>query len=432
MSVIATGMALAGKMFIKAAIDIAGATMIGGSAYGIYKLKTTPPGIVQVLKERGVYPADMRWSPVVEEKTPKKDVHVYKLTIPTGQSIENFKSCIPAIEDKFDCEVKMWAEGGLAIIECHSKPLPNYVYFNQSMIEALKEYECAVLVGESRGGLRILDLTHPTTPHILIGGLTGGGKSTLLNVMICGSACAYTPWDLQYYLIDLKDGVEFAPYHDLPHVQSTRSKSGDELRVIDNLDDCKDLLRSLVSSIADRNATFRAAGVRNIKEFRGRGGNMPHIIVIADEIGDFAAIQDTKTRNDFFAMWGTLARKGRSAGIHLILCTQIPDAESVPKQIKGNLPVKIGFRMTKRENSETIFDSDVACHIPPIPGRAIIKIGDYENVQVPDLKLHDIENQILPQLEGYFEIMKEMEEERAAEAEAQQAADALAGTPATA
>lgn len=400
-----------GKLLLKGAMDVVGAGMIGGSAYGIWKLKNTPPEIVNIMRGR-VYPQDMKGNPVISFEAKAEDVQIYKMRIPLGKSLEDFKACIPAIEDQMNSEVRIWGDDGTAVIECMVKPLPHFVTFQQYMFEALREHECGIIMGEGRKGLRIIDLTNPTTPHLLVGGATGGGKSNFLNVLICGTASAYAPWDVQFYLVDLKDGVEFAPYRELPHVQSITGKDGEDVRIIDNVDDCGNLLGSLASAIRERNTIFRDAGVRNISEYRKGGGEMPHIIVVADEIGDFASIGEKKVRDALFAGWATLARKGRSAGIHLVLCTQVPDAESVPRQLKGNIPVKLGFRMMKRENSETIFDSDIATRIPPIPGRAVLKVGDYENVQVPYLGLGDIEDQILPQLAGYFDILREIQAEK--------------------
>jgi S-DNA-T family DNA segregation ATPase FtsK/SpoIIIE len=414
--------AVAGKLILKGALDMAGMSLMAGAGAGIWKMSRRPPEVVQVLMHGGVYPVGLKKSPVTfyERDTvtdtdgKQHEIFTYKMEIPLGKSLADFKTRLPALEDKFNCEVKMWLENGLACMKMIMKPLPDRLEFNESMYEALRKHECGVILGDSRNGLRIIDLAKPSTFSMLIGGVAGGGKSNLLNVIICGTACAYAPWDVQFYLVDMKDGVEFAPYENLPHVQSIIDDRGNRKRIIDNVDDCSSMLRSLADAIRIRNQLFKSAGVRNISEYRGLGYELPHIIVIADEFADFGTL-DTQKRNKLFTEWGFLTRKGRSAGIHCIICTQIADADSVPRQLKGNLPVKVGFRMTKRENSETIFDSDVAIHIPPIPGRAVLKIGDYENIQVPLLETQTIEEKIIPQLEPYNEIMEEREAELLAE-----------------
>src|SRR5581483_2391812 len=84
-----------------------------------------------------------------------------------------------------------------------------------------------------------------------------------------------------------------------------------------------------------------------------------------------------------------IARLGRAAGIHLLCCTQRPDAEAVPGQLKANLPGTVAFRVRAELNSDILLGDKRAAHLPPIPGRALWQFARTEECQVPFVSARD-------------------------------------------
>lgn len=385
-----------GSLF-KGVMGISSIAMIGVGSYKWFKEKKSSP-IVEILKSSRVYD-EKEFNPVLYRKV-MDGMEMLHLKLPAGKSVQDFRDCIPAIQDKLDCEVMMWAEGGAVKVECWYSSLPSFIEYDYSLVEQVRDKsECGIVIGESRRGLRIIDLANPVTSHITIAGGSGGGKSNLGHVILCSLMMTYSPDEVRLCIIDLKDGIEFGIYKDLPHIWRTEDVEG----YMEEITEVQNLLLALNRTLQERNRLFKEFGVRNIGEynFKFSAARIPRIVVFADEIADFTTIGDKKTRDAFYGEWSKILRKGRSAGIHVIFSTQLPDAEVIPRQLKTNLPVRVCFKVPKSENSEVILDDSIAKNLPPIPGRCLMKIANYEYIQVPYLSLDQIEQEIIPRIGGY-------------------------------
>ena len=137
-----------------------------------------------------------------------------------------------------------------------------------------------------------LKLGQGTAQHVLVAGKTGSGKSTLLHVLINNLALNYSPDELQLYLIDFKEGVEFKVYAGkeefppLPHARVVAIESEREFGL--------SVLQGLDREMVQRGDLFRSAGADKISDYRNKSGELlPRILLIVDEFHEFFTEEDS-------------------------------------------------------------------------------------------------------------------------------------------
>lgn len=206
-------------------------------------------------------------------------------------------------------------------------------------------------------------------PHGLIAGMTGSGKSEILQTLILSLCVNYSPENVCFFLIDYKGGGMAALFDDVPHVMGSISNlSG---RMISRA------MASVKSENERRQKRFNDFQVNNISAYQrlydsGKIAEpMPHIFIIIDE---FAELK--KEEPDFMKELISVARVGRSLGVHLILATQKP-AGVVDDNILGNSRFRICLRVQDRMDSMEVIKKPDATSIVN-PGRAILQVGNDE------------------------------------------------------
>jgi hypothetical protein len=207
-------------------------------------------------------------------------------------------------------------------------------------------------------------------PHMLIGGSSGGGKSNLLNVLLCTLIRQHSPGELQLILVDLKEGLEFQNYEQIPHLL---------MHVVKDAESAAKVVSQLEALRAERAKTLAAARVRDIDEYNDRAAlkgekKMPRVVIIFDE---YAAI---KAKKQIEQSVGDavlqIVNKGRACGIHLIICTQVTNVDVVPSLVKGNMNLRVSFALPTLANSMAILDTPEAAKLPAtVRGRAILMAG---------------------------------------------------------
>lgn len=189
-----------------------------------------------------------------------------------------------------------------------------------------------------------LKLGEGTSHHVLIGGGTGGGKSTLLHTLIMSSMLHYSPDQLHLYLMDFKGGTEFKIYESerLPHIK---------LLALDAMQEFgESILQNLVDEMEKRSNDFKdAGGYTKVEDYvRGTGKPMPRILVIMDE---FQILFDDSTNRKVAMQSANHAKKivteGRAYGVHLIMATQSTNIISTLTLDRGTIEqmrVRIGLK----------------------------------------------------------------------------------------
>lgn len=191
-----------------------------------------------------------------------------------------------------------------------------------------------------------------TMPHLLIGGATGQGKTTLLNSIICGLIANFSKDELQLLLYDEKM-VEFAGYNGLPHLYSPVETDPSKFH---------SALQGVVLLMEKRLKIFAQARQRNIVDYNcSAEKKFPYIVIIADEVGE--ALTECGRGGDekyrikrITEAFTRISAMGRAAGIHLIIATQSVDTKVLSGLLKANIPGRIAFKTANSMDSRTILD----------------------------------------------------------------------------
>ncbi|MBX9471142.1 FtsK/SpoIIIE domain-containing protein [Microcella sp.] len=210
-----------------------------------------------------------------------------------------------------------------------------------------------VPIGVGESGVVAIDLVG-SGPHALVGGTTGSGKSELLRALALGWAAAEPPSAAQLLFIDFKGGATFARLTELPHC----------IGLVTDLDPvvAQRAMRSLRAELRHRERALSDAGARDIRE---RPDLLPRLLLLVDE---FATL--TATFPELHGVFADIAARGRSLGMHLVLCTQHP-ASVVRDAIAANCPVRLSFRVTDAASGGIVGERARELIAAP-PGRAML------------------------------------------------------------
>ena len=204
-------------------------------------------------------------------------------------------------------------------------------------VEEPQDYALPVRLGlTTRGSPVSIDLANPISPHLLVAGATGSGKSVCINSVICGLVERYTPNELQLILIDPKR-IELARFKELKHLKRD---------VITSVYDAENALKKLIRQMELRYENMERYGYTDISQADG-----PRIVVVIDEYADLV-LQIPLIP----LLVAKLAQKGRAAGIHLVLATQRPSVDVIDGVIKANFPARIAFSVATGTDSRVILD----------------------------------------------------------------------------
>jgi S-DNA-T family DNA segregation ATPase FtsK/SpoIIIE len=182
------------------------------------------------------------------------------------------------------------------------------------------------------------------TPHLLVAGQTGSGKSVMINTILTSLLYRNTPSDLKLILVDPKQ-VELKPYDEIPHLLTP---------VITEPEKCISALKWAVAEMERRYKALADVGKRNIAEYNDlkKEEGMPYIVIVIDELADLMMM----AARDVEALIVRIAQKARAVGIHLVLATQRPSVDVITGLIKANVPARISFKTTSQVDSRTIID----------------------------------------------------------------------------
>lgn len=186
------------------------------------------------------------------------------------------------------------------------------------------------------------------TPHMLIAGATGSGKSVCINSIIMSILYKASPDEVKFLMVDPKV-VELGVYNGIPHLL---------VPVVTDPGKAAGALNWAVQEMLTRYKKFAENNVRDIKGYNtlaetdGDFDKMPHIIIIIDELSDLMMAAPKDVENAICR----LAQMARAAGMHLVIATQRPSVDVITGVIKANIPSRIAFAVSSQIDSRTILD----------------------------------------------------------------------------
>ncbi len=208
------------------------------------------------------------------------------------------------------------------------------------------------------------------TPHLLVAGATGQGKSVAINAIITSLLYKKHPAELKMVLVDPKM-VEFAPYKPLlKHYLAAMPDADENQVVITECDKVINTLNSLVIEMENRYKLLMDAGVRNLEDYNDKFVHrrlnpekvvdgtlhhqyLPYIVIVIDEYGDFIMQAGKQVETPI----ARITQKARAVGMHMILATQRPSVNIVTGVIKANIPTRIALRTQSVIDSRTVLDA---------------------------------------------------------------------------
>ena len=208
------------------------------------------------------------------------------------------------------------------------------------------------------------------TPHLLVAGATGQGKSVAINAILTSLLYKKHPAELKLVLVDPKM-VEFSPYKELyRHYLAAMPDVEENDIIITDCDKVINTLNSLVIEMENRYKLLMDAGVRNLEDYNDKfikrrlnpeklvGDSLhhrflPYIVIVIDEYGDFIMQAGKQVETPI----ARITQKARAVGMHMILATQRPSVNIVTGVIKANIPTRIALRTQSVIDSRTVLDA---------------------------------------------------------------------------
>ncbi|PDW81215.1 ATP-binding protein [Helicobacter pylori] len=215
------------------------------------------------------------------------------------------------------------------------------------------QYEVVVPVGWDINHKEVCFEIGNAQNHTLICGRSGSGKSNFLHVLIQNLAFYYAPDEVQLFLLDYKEGVEFNAYTD-PILEHARLVS-----VASSVGFGMSFLRWLCKEMQERANLFKQFKVKDLSDYR-KHEKMPRLIVVVDEFQ--VLFGDNKSTKAVEGHLNTLLKKGRSYGVHLVLATQTMRGTDINPSFKAQIANRIALPMDA-DDSAKILDDDAACEL---------------------------------------------------------------------
>ncbi|MDC3146362.1 DNA translocase FtsK 4TM domain-containing protein [Alphaproteobacteria bacterium] len=189
------------------------------------------------------------------------------------------------------------------------------------------------------GNIEVIDLSK--TPHLLVAGTTGSGKSVFINTLLASILYKFSPEDLRLILIDPKM-LELSVYNDIAHlltpVVTEPKKAIIALKWV-----CKEMER--------RYSLMNEENTRNLEGYNQKSiEKLPFIVVFIDEMADLMMTAGKEVEHYV----QRLAQMARACGIHLVMATQRPSVDIITGSIKANFPSRISFQVASKYDSRTV------------------------------------------------------------------------------
>ena len=224
----------------------------------------------------------------------------------------------------------------------------------ESIPKSMENSKLAVTLGRNIMGMPIYCEINKT-PHLLVAGATGSGKSVCINSIITSILMRAKPDEVKLVLVDPKK-VELSMYNGVPHLMAP---------VVTDPKKANIALKKIVVEMERRYDLFSDSGTKNIAGYNTmidkknenlpddqKIKHLPYIVVIIDELADLMLVAAKEVEDSIMR----ITQMARAAGIHLIVATQRPSTDVITGVVKANIPSRISFAVSSSIDSRTILD----------------------------------------------------------------------------
>ena len=227
------------------------------------------------------------------------------------------------------------------------------------------------------------------TPHLLVAGATGSGKSVCINCIIASILMRAKPEEVKLVLVDPKK-VELSMYNGIPHLL---------MPVVTDPKKANEALKKIVHEMEIRYDKFSEKNVKNIATYNAwidkqnekiddeslKLRHMSYIVVIVDELADLMMVASKEVEDSIMR----ITQMARAAGIHLIIATQRPSTDVITGVVKANIPSRISFAVSSQIDSRTILDAGGAEKLLGRGDMLFLPMGENSPVRVQGAYVSD-------------------------------------------
>lgn len=340
----------------------------------------------------------------------------YKYRIPLGRSFHDYELKLKIFEDGLNSRKKTISFADLKQINFDENVLQQLQYLRKAKLTERKEIELAydgmlivrvydkplakevsyvqgidwkVPVGVTRAMNEFKYHDFEQIPHLVLGGATRYGKSNFVNTTIC-SLLQSNPVHTNLFLIDLKGGVELCDYESIKQTVSIAYEPQEALHT----------LQLAYKKMREIQATLKRLGKKKVQE----ANINERYFVIIDEVGELNAAEavtreEKLLKQECQTIMSQIARLGAGLGFRLVVATQYPVGDVIPRQVKQNADAKLCFRVQSAVASRVVLDAEGAESLPMIKGRAIYQTADKREIlQTPLITAEIIHETIYPHI----------------------------------
>lgn len=310
-------------------------------------------------------PENKKEYPMFIRKTENETAKVYYFQLPLGLDLADHPKLVDRLSHSLNRNIEIMGDSVLQVwIYKHSLPK----YWKYEDVPSVEGWQ--VPIGKNYKDLIFHDFDK--IPHMTVAGMTRYGKTVLLK-NIFAYLIEHHADDVEFYIIDLKGGLEFGAYERLKQVKY----------LSDDLKSAHYVLSQVKAQGERIKKDFRSKGISNIVETPIKR----RTFVIVDEGAEIPSKSEEQK------LLSHIARVCGALGFRLIFATQYPTGDSLPREIKQNADAKITFRLPTDTASRVAIDESGATDLDQ-PGRAIYRSYDKFVVQVPYLSNQDMWNRL--------------------------------------
>lgn len=263
--------------------------------------------------------------------------------------------------------------------------------------KSMENSKLAVALGKNIMG-KTMFMEINKTPHLLVAGATGSGKSVCINSIIVTLLLRSKPDEVKMVLVDPKK-VEMSMYNGVPHLL---------MPVVTDPKKANIALMKMVSEMERRYNLFEETRTKNISDYNklvetrkinmnGELEKLPYIVIIIDELADLMLVAAKEVEDSILR----ITQMARAAGIHLIVATQRPSTDVITGVVKANIPSRIAFTVSSSIDSRTILDMTGAEKLLGKGDMLFLPMGENSPVRIQGAYVSDEEiNKVIDYVVG--------------------------------